>query len=84
MKYLLDTHTFVWLESSPERLSPKATALMQDSENTLLLSLVTVWEMQIKVQIGKLKIQNPLPKVVQNQLQKNQIELFTNHTLSCT
>jgi len=77
MKYLLDTHVLLWIESNPEQLSQKVSSIIQDFDNTLFLSLATVWEVQIKVQIGKLKLQNPLSQVVRNQLQNNHVELLT-------
>jgi len=39
MKLLLDTHTFLWWDSEPGRLSSKALALCQDRANTVLLSV---------------------------------------------
>lgn len=54
MKLLLDTHTFIWWDSSPTALSPKVRALCQDPGNTLIRSAVSAWEMQIKAQLGKL------------------------------
>jgi hypothetical protein len=39
----------VWWDSEPARLSPHALALCQDRQNVLLLSVVSVWEMQIKL-----------------------------------
>jgi PIN domain nuclease of toxin-antitoxin system len=53
MKYLLDAHTFIWYDDEPTRLSPNVFALCEDKSNTLLLSLVSVWEIQIKLQLGK-------------------------------
>ena len=52
MKLLLDTHTFIWWDSSPQKLSPKALAFCQNPENTLLLSMASIWEIQIKLQLG--------------------------------
>ncbi|MBC7999179.1 MAG: type II toxin-antitoxin system VapC family toxin [Leptolyngbya sp.] len=77
MKYLLDTHAFVWLESNPERLSHIVATLVRDLNNVLMLSITTVWEIQIKAQIGKLKLKFPLPVVVQNQVNDNQMQLLT-------
>jgi len=51
MKLLLDTHAFIWWDSEPARLSPQALALCQDRANVVLLSVVSVWEMQIKLQL---------------------------------
>jgi PIN domain nuclease of toxin-antitoxin system len=62
MKLLLDTHTFIWWDSEPARLSPQALALCQDRQNVLLLSVVSVWEMQIKLQLGKLRLALPLKR----------------------
>jgi PIN domain nuclease of toxin-antitoxin system len=42
MNLLLDTHAFIWWE--PAKLSAQALALCQDSRNTLLLSVASVWE----------------------------------------
>jgi PIN domain nuclease of toxin-antitoxin system len=77
MKLLLDTHTFLWWDSEPSRLSSKALALCQDRANTVLLSVVSVWEMQIKSQLGKLKLSVPLTEVVETQRQTNNVEVMS-------
>jgi PIN domain nuclease of toxin-antitoxin system len=56
MNLLLDTHAFIWWDSEPAKLSAQVLELCQDSRNTLLLSVAGVWEMQIKLQLGKLKL----------------------------
>jgi PIN domain nuclease of toxin-antitoxin system len=76
MKLLLDTHTFIWWDSSPQKLSPKALALCQNPENTLLLSMASIWEIQIKLQLGKLSLNLPLPELIESQQQTNNIELL--------
>ncbi len=77
MKLLLDTHTFLWWDSEPSRLSSKALALCQDRANTVLLSVVSVWEMQIKSQLGKLKLSLPLAEVVETQRQTNNVKVMS-------
>jgi PIN domain nuclease of toxin-antitoxin system len=47
MNLLLDTHTFLWWDSDPGRLSARALGMCQDPANRLLLSVASVWEMQI-------------------------------------
>ena len=47
MKLLLDTHIFIWWADQPERLSPAALSALEDEANELLLSVASVWEMQI-------------------------------------
>ncbi|MEG4588278.1 type II toxin-antitoxin system VapC family toxin [Microcoleus sp. MOSTC5] len=76
MKLLLDTHTFIWWDSSPQKLSPKALALCQNPENILLLSIGSIWEMQIKLQLGKLSLNLPLPELIESQQQTNNIEVL--------
>ena len=67
MKVLLDTHVFMWWDADPARLSPPARTALQDPTTTVLLSVVSVWEMQIKVQVGKLGVLLPLPQIVARQ-----------------
>jgi len=76
MKLLLDTHTFIWWDSEPARLSLHALALCQDRQNVLLLSVVSVWEMQIKLQLGKLRLALPLKEIIETQQQTNSIEIL--------
>jgi PIN domain nuclease of toxin-antitoxin system len=50
---LLDTHTVLWWWSEPQRLSPRALALITDPENRCLVSAASAWETATKVRIGK-------------------------------
>ena len=76
MKLLLDTHTFIWWDSDPAQLSTQALALCQDRANVVLLSVVSVWEMQIKRQLGKLQLRLPLADMIASQQQTNQIAVL--------
>lgn len=76
MKLLLDTHTFIWWDSEPGKLSPQALSLCQDRQNMLLLSVASVWEMQIKLQLDKLKLTLPLADLIESQQQTNNLELL--------
>jgi PIN domain nuclease of toxin-antitoxin system len=76
MKLLLDTHAFIWWDSEPAKLSPQALALCQDRQNALMLSVVSVWEMQIKLQLGKLRLTLPLKEIIETQRQTNGIEIL--------
>lgn len=56
---------------------------MLNQENTRLVSVVTPWEIQIKTQLGKLTLNQPLSNIINNQ-QKNGIEFIgvqVNHIL---
>jgi PIN domain nuclease of toxin-antitoxin system len=73
MKLLLDTHIFIWWADQPEKLSPAALSALEDEANELLLSVASVWEMQIKIQLGKLKLSLPLKELIQNQQETNDL-----------
>ena len=58
---LLDTHVWLWLLHDPSRLSDAANQLIavQESPDGLLISAISVWEVAVKVSVGKLTL--PLP-----------------------
>ncbi|MEM1169398.1 MAG: type II toxin-antitoxin system VapC family toxin [Cyanobacteria bacterium P01_H01_bin.35] len=69
MKLLLDTHTFIWWDSEPSKLSKRALELLTDKNNLRLLSVVSLWEISIKHQLGKLTLNKTLGEIVA--IQKN-------------
>jgi PIN domain nuclease of toxin-antitoxin system len=76
MRLLFDIHTFIWWDSAPGQLSSKVLELCHDPANTLLLSVVSVWEIQIKAQVGKLTLHGPLAELVTQQQADNDVELL--------
>ncbi|MGB0930702.1 MAG: type II toxin-antitoxin system VapC family toxin [Chitinophagales bacterium] len=60
MKILLDTHTFLWYIWGSEELGEENRILIEDSSNTKLLSIASLWEIAVKVNIGKLRINVPI------------------------
>ncbi len=76
MRILLDTHVFIWLDSQPEKLSNNALAICEDNSNQLYLSMASLWEMQIKLQLGKLKLKIPLEEMFALQKQENDLNLL--------
>jgi len=75
VKYLLDAHTLIWWHESPDLLSEKVLALCEDVNNQLFLSMVSIWEMQIKLQLKKLTLTTPLADMVTLQ-QNNGISIL--------
>lgn len=69
MNLLLDTHTFLWVAGRQQfALLPKATReILEDGANTLWLSLASIWELSIKVSIGKLQLTESVIDLVQFQ-----------------
>jgi PIN domain nuclease of toxin-antitoxin system len=53
MKLLLDTHLLLWAAGFPKRLSPKARKLISDSDNQLIFSTASLWEIAIKRSLGR-------------------------------
>ncbi|MBA3869404.1 MAG: type II toxin-antitoxin system VapC family toxin [Anaerolineae bacterium] len=79
MKLLLDTHVFLWWYGERAKLSPKVLALCEDVTNDLYLSLASLWEIQIKLQIGKLKLSDPLDQILAYELHINSLKLLPIH-----
>lgn len=76
MALLLDTHAFIWWAEAPERLPAGLIARLSDPAEVLLLSMASLWEMQIKIALGKLVMQRPLRAVVEEQQAENGIDLL--------
>ncbi|MDZ7956591.1 MAG: type II toxin-antitoxin system VapC family toxin [Aulosira sp. DedQUE10] len=77
MRFLLDTHTFIWFVIDSPQLSTTAKALIEDEYNEKWLSIISVWEMAIKCSIGKLTFNLPLQTFVEQQIQQNSIDLLS-------
>lgn len=56
MNFLVDTHAFVWFFFDDQRLSKRARNLMMRADSRVSLSVASLWEIGIKVSIGKLKL----------------------------
>jgi PIN domain nuclease of toxin-antitoxin system len=61
MHFLLDTHTLLWSLFDPKQLGQKAAQNIQDPDMTVLVSVVSFWEISLKYSIGKLDLGNILP-----------------------
>lgn len=64
MRLLLDSHTFLWAAVDPERLSGEAREAIDDGENFVCVSVATIWEIAIKVNVGKLKLQDDVGTIL--------------------
>lgn len=76
MNLLIDSHEFIWWAASPQKLSNKGLSALLDKNNTLYLSLASIWEMQIKVQIGKLTFKRGLKNTVEMHRIQNGLQIF--------
>jgi PIN domain nuclease of toxin-antitoxin system len=63
--FLIDTHVLIWLDQKPERLSDHILGLLRDPRHVVYCSAVSLWEIAIKQSLGKLLVQQPLPKMLE-------------------
>ncbi len=76
MKLLLDTHAFIWSFDEPERLPARVLEALRDPGNELILSAVSVFEMHLKIELGKLDIGLPLEEVVRDHERANEMAVL--------
>jgi len=77
MNILLDTHVFLWLRSSPEKIPEKLLSAYHDLNNDFFISLASIWEIQIKQQLGKLEIDLPLRDLIEQQRMNNGLQILS-------
>ncbi|HGG58429.1 MAG TPA: type II toxin-antitoxin system VapC family toxin [Gammaproteobacteria bacterium] len=53
MNLLVDSHLLLWAAGQPEKLSSEACQLLSDSNNQLIFSAASIWEITIKNSLGK-------------------------------
>jgi PIN domain nuclease of toxin-antitoxin system len=76
MNLLFDTCSFIWFYSDPTKLSTRATQLLLDPASVLWLSTVSVWEIVVKNQLGKLPMTGDIEKIVTEQIRTNGVRLL--------
>jgi PIN domain nuclease of toxin-antitoxin system len=59
MRYLLDTHTFLWFAAEPNKLPETLRTLLSDTNNDLLLSAASAWEIALLWQLQKITLPEP-------------------------
>lgn len=73
--FLLDTHTFLWYLQGSQDLSSKAAEVLEDPSNALSFSIASLWEISIKLGLGKLTLQNSFSEL-EAVLQQLKIEVL--------
>ena len=56
MKYLIDTHVFIWFIMEPEKIAKKVMNILCNEESQIFMSPISFWEMAIKYQNKKLNL----------------------------
>lgn len=60
MRLLLDSHVLLWAAENPSMLSNQARAALEDERNDLFIGAGCIWEISIKVALGKLSLSLPM------------------------
>ena len=77
MNYLLDTSSFLWFVKGDRRLSLNAAGIIESSDDDIYLSLVSIWEIAIKVKLRRgLELRRPFPEFIDDHLSANRFELL--------
>ena len=76
MKFLLDTHALLWLIDNDPRVSATVISLYLNTDNQRYFSTASIWEIAIKVSIGKLKIKDTLERFVDEHIWRNAIDIL--------
>jgi PIN domain nuclease of toxin-antitoxin system len=76
MRVLLDTNSFLWFISGSDRLSIDAKNFIADMQNQLVLSAASLWEIAIKISLGKLDLLQPYGQLIPQQLEENDIAVL--------
>jgi PIN domain nuclease of toxin-antitoxin system len=77
MKLLLDTHVFIWMHGDPDRLSARARDLLVDADTELHLSVVSAWELGIKIARERLTLPEPLDEYVMSRARRARMSLLS-------
>ena len=76
MNLLLDTHVFLWFISGDSKLSDKAKEKIESPKNLKLVSVVSLWEIGIKMSLGRLTLERPFEEFIPRQMEINGFELL--------
>jgi len=76
MRLLLDTHVFLWFIQGDKQLSLSLRAQIEDGSNIKYVSLASVWEIAIKVSVGKLTVTPSFEERVPEQIAANGFEIL--------
>lgn len=75
MRYLIDTHTFLWFINDNPQLTADVKNLLE-SDVDVLLSVASLWEIAIKVSLGKLSLPDVYERFMPQQIAVNDIDVL--------
>jgi len=63
LRLLLYTHALLWSLGDTTKLSPRAKVAIEERENVCFISVASLWEIAIKISVGKLQIGKPMEAI---------------------
>ena len=83
MKILVDTHFLLWILFDSEKIKKQEREEFLNLENDIFISVVSLWEISLKVSIGKLQLYNVVPEEIHDLLKKNGFSILNlEHTIA--
>jgi len=76
VKYLLDTHVFLWAITGDTRLKKRHVEIFEAEESELYLSAASIWEVLIKTGIGRLDLPQPVATYLSREMDANRVRLL--------
>jgi PIN domain nuclease of toxin-antitoxin system len=76
MRVLVDLHVLIWSVDDPGRLSPRVRRLLADGRNRQFVSMASIWELAMKMSIGKLRLERPFDVTIQDAIDIHRYELL--------
>ena len=76
MEYLIDTHVLIWYIEGDPALPQHLIKILDNDETTIIISIVSLWELAIKVNLGKLKLSVSLQLLQQRIKQSGNIKIL--------
>ena len=76
MRLLLDTHALIWFIEGSPRLSARAREAIEALENECWVSVASLWEMSIKAARGNLEVTRPIPRLIREHVEGNEMSLL--------
>ena len=83
MRVLLDTHAFLWLINDDSRLSESARQTFLNLENSLFFSAASLWEICIKLSLGKISLRGGWFQTIQEEMEINSVQWLPIEMMHC-
>jgi len=79
VNYLIDTHAFIWWITGESRLPQAVQQTLTEAGGSVWFSAASLWEMALKIKLGKLKMPDPFDVYILRQIQMNRMEVLPIH-----